>query len=177
MKILLIGIQGSGKSTQGNLMSQKLSIPYLAVGNIFREMAKQETPLGKYIAETINAGNLIPDEKTLEIVKEYLQKPEYKNGYILDGFPRTVVQAKAFEDVINFVIYLGISDKEALLRISKRNDNRADETPSAIQRRIELFHEATEPVLGYYREKGLLLEINGEQAIEKINQEILSKIK
>lgn len=92
-------------------------------------------------------------------------------------FQEQLFKQKAFEDVINFVIYLGISDKEALLRISKRNDNRADETPSAIQRRIELFHEATEPVLGYYREKGLLLEINGEQAIEKINQEILSKIK
>jgi len=176
MKIIIIGIQGSGKSTQGDLLSQKLSVPYLSMGNIFREMAKQETVLGKYIEQTINAGNLIPDEKTLEIVGEYLKKPEYQNGYILDGFPRTVVQAKAFTDNIDFVIYLKISDKEALWRISGRNDNREDETLSALRKRIELFHEVTEPVLSYYKEKGKLLEINGEQTIETVNQEILSKI-
>lgn len=174
MKLILIGIQGSGKSTQGNLLSQKLAIPYISMGNIFREMAKQETDLGKFIAQTINGGNLIPDEKTLAIIGEYLKKPEYQNGYILDGFPRTLIQAKAFTDNINFVISLLISDKEALWRISGRNDNREDETLAAIKKRIGLFHEVTEPVLDYYKEKGILLEINGEQTIEAINQEILS---
>ena len=80
MKIILIGIQGSGKSTQGNLLSKKLNIPYLSSGHIFREMAKEKTPIGRYIKETMNAGFLISDEKTLEIVQEYLGRDEYKNG-------------------------------------------------------------------------------------------------
>lgn len=176
MKIILIGIQGSGKSTQGNLLSQKLSIPYLAAGDIFREIAKEQTPLGEFVAKTINSGYLVPDDKTLEIVKEYLKNPEYQNGYILDGFPRTIGQAEAFEDNINYVIYLLVSDKEALWRISTRKDVRQDEGLGALRKRIELFHEATEPVLDYYRQKNLLLEINGEQSIEDINKEILSKI-
>lgn len=141
MKIILIGIQGSGKSTQGNLLSEKLSIPYVSMGNIFREMAKQETDLGKFIEQTINAGSLIPDEKTLPIIGEYLQKPEYQNGYILDGFPRTIAQAESFDQDITHVIYLKVSDKEALWRISTRKDVRQDETLGALRKRIELFHE------------------------------------
>lgn len=177
MKIILIGIQGSGKSTQGNLLSEKLSLPYLSTGHIFRQIAKEKTPFGRYVKETLNAGVLIPDDKTLEIVTDYLSRDEYKNGYILDGFPRTVKQAEEFENGINSVFYLNVSDREALWRLSYREDEREDETLLAIRKRIELFHELTEPVLDYYREKGLLTEIDGEKEIEEINKEILDKIK
>src|SRR5438105_15586122 len=111
MKIVIVGIQGAGKSTQGNLLSEKLSLPYLSTGHIFREIAKEKTSLGRYIKEVMNAGYLIPDEKTLEIVSEYLSRPEYQKGYILDGFPRTVKQAEAFANGINYVVYLKVSDK------------------------------------------------------------------
>ena len=176
MKIILIGIQGAGKSTQGNILSEKLKIPYLSTGHIFREMAKEKTPLGRYIKETVNAGYLIPDDKALEIVNEYLHRPEYKKGYIMDGFPRTIIQAKAFENGIDKVVYLKVSDKEALWRLSGRDDDREDNTLKAIRKRINLFHEFTEPVLDYYREKGILLEIDGEKSIEEITKEILSKL-
>lgn len=176
MKIILIGIQGAGKSTQGNLLSEKLKIPYLSTGHIFREMAKEKTPEGRYIKETINAGYLIPDDKTLQIVTDYLHRPEYKDGYILDGFPRTTVQAEAFENGINKVIYLKVSDKEALWRISGRDDERDDETLKAIRKRIELFHKITLPVLDFFKHKGILIEINGEQSIEAINKEIVSHL-
>src|SRR5690349_14098590 len=96
MKLVLVGIQGAGKSTQGNMLSEKLGIPYLSSGHIFREMAKEKTPLGRSLKETLNSGLLVPDKMTLEIITEYLKKPEYANGYILDGFPRTVPQAEAF---------------------------------------------------------------------------------
>lgn len=178
MKLILIGIQGAGKSTQGNILSEKLGIPYLSTGHIFREMAKEKTKLGRYIKEIMNAGYLIPDDKTVEIVKEYLQKTEYANGYIIDGFPRTVAQAEAFENGAKKAIYLKVTDGEALRRISFRNGNgRADETPRAIAKRIESFHTFTEPVIDYYRQKGVLIEVDGEKPIEEINEEILENLK
>lgn len=178
MKLILIGIQGSGKSTQGNILSEKLGIPYLSSGHIFREMAKEKTPLGRYIKETMNAGYLIPDDKTLEIVVEYLGHPEYEKGYILDGFPRTVPQAEAFPNGVEKVVYLKVSDKEALWRLSDRDEEgvRADNTLKALRKRIELFHTLTEPVIEYYRGKGKLLEIDGEETIEDITSEILKNI-
>lgn len=178
MKIVLIGIQGSGKSTQGNLLSEKLNIPYLSTGHIFRELAKEHSQLGRYIKEVMNAGYLIPDDKTLEIVEEYLSRPDYKEGYILDGFPRTNAQAEAFKNGITKVIYLKVSNKEALWRLAGRHDqSRQDETLNAIFRRIESFHKFTEPVLEYYRKKGILIEIDGEKNIDEIHKEIMEKIK
>lgn len=176
MKIILIGIQGSGKSTQGNLLSEKLKISYLSTGHIFREMAKEHTPEGRYIKETINAGYLIPDGKTMQIVEEYLSKSEYAPGYILDGFPRTTKQAEEFKDVIDYVFYLKVSDKEALWRLAGRDEEREDETLKAIKKRIELFHEVTEPVIDYYKNKGILIEIDGERTIEEIHKEIVSSL-
>lgn len=178
MKIILIGIQGAGKSTQGNLLSKKLKIPYLSTGHIFRVLAKEHTPLGRYIKEVMNAGYLIPDKKTISIVSEYLSRPEYEKGYLLDGFPRTLIQAKAFKNYIEKVVYLKVSDKEALWRLSYRNgDVREDETLAAIRKRIELFYNLTKPVLEYYRKKGILVEVDGEKKVEEVYKEILRRIR
>ena len=175
MKIVLIGIQGSGKSTQGNLLSEKLGVPYLSTGHIFRELAKERTEIGRYIKETMSAGYLIPDDKTLEIVDEYLGRKEYESGYILDGFPRTVVQAQSFRENINKVVYLRVSDEEALRRLTGQED-RPDNNSKAIQKRIELFHKLTEPVIDYYRKKGLLVEVDGEKLIEEVYREIVKEL-
>ncbi|HEX7542514.1 MAG TPA: nucleoside monophosphate kinase [Patescibacteria group bacterium] len=174
MKLVLIGIQGSGKSTQGNLLSKQLEIPYLSTGHIFREIAKEKTQLGRYIKETVNSGLLVPDEKTIEIVNSYLSRPEYKKGYILDGFPRTLEQVKKFKNNVDKVIYLDISQKEAIWRLFHRDDNtRSDETLPALKKRITLFYKFTEPVIGYYRKENKLIEINGTMKIEEVNEEIL----
>src|SRR5438067_94239 len=106
MKYLIIGIQGAGKSTQGNLLSKSLHIPYLSTGHIFRNLSHEKTQLGRYIKELYNAGRLIPDDKTLKIVTEYLHRPQYAKGFILDGFPRTLHQAKVFENGIDKAFYL-----------------------------------------------------------------------
>lgn len=175
MKIILMGIQGSGKSTQGNRLSKELNLSYLSTGHIFREIAKEKTKWGRYVKETMAAGLLVPDQKTTRIVKEYLSRPEYNVGYILDGFPRTLAQAKAFKDGIEKVFYLHVSDREALWRLAYRNDEiREDETIKAIKKRIELFHKVTEPVLDYYRRKGILVEVNGEKPVEEVSRRILA---
>jgi|SRR3989344_4594652 len=179
MKIILIGIQGAGKSTQGNLLSKALKIPYLSTGHIIREMAKEKTKMGRYIKETTYSGLLIPDNIMIPIASEYLARREYENGFVLDGFPRTVEQAEKFPTHIDKVIYLNVSDKEALWRLSGQNNKgvRHDDTLSAIRKRIESFHKLTEPVLDYYRQKGLLVEVDGEKSIEEIHKEVLKKIK
>lgn len=180
MKLILIGIQGAGKSTQGNLLSKSLNIPYLSSGHIFRVLAREHTPQGRYIKEMINSGFLIPDDKTLQIVEEYLQRPEYKGGFILDGFPRTLKQAEAFSHEIDEVLYLQVDDKEALWRLSYRDggeaDEREDETLKALRKRIELFHEHTKPVLDYFHRTRKLIEIDGMQSIEAIHKDILQKV-
>lgn len=176
MRVVLIGIQGAGKSTQGNLLSAHLGVPYLSSGHIFREMAKEKSQLGRWLKETLNAGALVPDETTLEIVLTYLEKPEYSQGYILDGFPRTVPQAEAFNGGVDRVVFLDVTDKEALWRISGRDDAREDETLQAIRKRIATFHDLTTPVLDYYRSQGKLIEIDGEQDLQSVYNEIISKL-
>lgn len=176
MKLVLIGIQGAGKSTQGNLLSEKYNIPYLSSGHIFREMAKEKTKLGRWLKETLNSGALVPDETTLQIVLTYLEKPEYESGYILDGFPRTVPQAKAFNGTIDNVVLIDVSDKEALWRISGRDDAREDETLQAIRKRIQLFHDVTEPVVEYYRGEKKLIEVDGEVSVDEVFNQIVAKI-
>ncbi|HSD98236.1 MAG TPA: nucleoside monophosphate kinase [Patescibacteria group bacterium] len=178
MKIIIIGIQGAGKSTQGNILSKELGVPYLSTGHIFRTMAQEKTHLGRFLKETMAAGFLIPDDKTMEIVDDYLSRQEYEKGYILDGFPRTVGQAKAFTNGIDAVVYLHVSDREALWRLSFRDTgDRQDETLLAIRKRIELFHKFTEPVLEFYRKKNILFEVDGEKSIDEISQEIITYLK
>lgn len=178
MRLIIIGIQGSGKSTQGNLLAKKLNIPYLSSGHIFRAMAKEKTKWGRYVKETINAGVLMPDSKTNQIIGQYLRKKRYQKGYILDGFPRTIKQVKMFKEEIDAVIYLVVSAKESLWRLSGRIDegNREDNTLQALRKRIDSFHELTKLVINHYQKKNLLLEINGEKKIKEIHKEILSRL-
>ncbi len=176
MKFVIVGIQGAGKSTQGNKLSEALKIPYLSSGHIFREMAKEKTSTGRYVKETINSGSLMPDDQTIKVIREYLSKPEYAKGYILDGFPRTVPQAEAFSGDVDKVIFLDVSDREALWRISGRAADREDETLQAIRKRISSFHQFTEPVIEYYRDRNMLLQVNGEKEVDEIFTEIMKYV-
>lgn len=181
MKVVIMGIQGAGKSTQGNLLADKYNVSYLSSGHIFRTMAQEKTPIGRYMKETMSTGVLIPDDKTLEIVQGYLDRPEYQDGYVLDGFPRTVPQAKAFKNGITAVVYIKVSDKEALWRIAGRimmdgDSARTDETLPAIKKRIDSFHQYTEPVIEYYRQKGQLEEVDGEREVHEIFADICQRL-
>ena len=177
MKLILIGIQGSGKSTQGNLLSKKLGVPFLSTGNIFREISKEKTPVGRYIKKIVNSGLLVPDKKVVEIVNLYLSRPEYKKGYILDGFPRTMEQVRIFKDNVDKVIYLKINEKETWRRLINRNDcTRNDETLPVMKKRINLFYKFTEKVIDHYKSINKLIVVDGTKKIEEVNEEILGNI-
>jgi len=178
MKIILIGIQGSGKSTQGNLLSRQLKIPYLSTGHIFREIAKKKNKIGRYIKLIMNTGLLVPDIKTIEIVNSYISKPEYKNGYILDGFPRTLNQAKHFKNNVDKVILFELSHQDALWRLSHRVsvENRDDDTLIALRKRVELFDKTIKPIIRFYEKERKLITIDAKKPIRTINQEILNSL-
>jgi adenylate kinase len=133
--------------------------------------------LGRHVKEIINTGSLIPDSKTIEIVSDYLKRSEYSHGYILDGFPRTIGQAKAFKASLTKVIYLHIDEKEALWRLSMRDDSaREDNTIQAVQKRIQQFEENTRPVLKHYEKKDILAVVDAQLTVEKVNEEILKSL-
>jgi len=177
MKLVFLGIPGSGKSTQGNLLAKKYSIPYLSTGDIFRAIAKENTSIGEFIRDTMVQGHLIPDAKTIEVVHEYLSRPEYAKGYILDGFPRTIEQAQKYTDTIDNVLYLTLSDEVALKRLNSRQDvSRTDDTQNIIKKRLQVFHAQTKPVIEYYQNKDKLLIVDGEKPIEEIHSAILEKL-
>lgn len=176
MNIILLGIQGAGKSTQGNLLSSELKIPYLSTGHIFRQIAKEKTKLGRTVKELINSGNLVPDEITVQIVNEYLVRPEYKNGFILDGFPRTITQVEKCEFKIDKVIYLDLDPKEALWRIVMRHEERNDNTVQAVQHRVDQFFKHTQPVIDHFQEKGILAKVDAKLDVKKVADEILKSI-
>lgn len=175
MKIIVMGPQGSGKSTQADLLAEVLGLPCLEMGDLLHFISQEETERGRKIKKAMEAGVLVGDETILKVVEEHLQMPAYKKGYVLDGFPRNLETAKEFNQKINQVFYLKVSDKENIKRLVKRG--RKDDTPELIKKRLKIYHQETEPVLDYYRQKGILEEVDGERPIEMIHQDIVGRLK
>ena len=174
MKIIFLGIQGSGKSTQAKLLSAKLNLPYIETSQLLREKSKGEDEDAKRIIEALDKGNLVPNEITIRTLKERLKSKDCQKGYIIDGYPRNEVQFQNLDDDINQVFYVAVSDEEAIRRLSKRA--RHDDTGEALKRRMDLYHLQTEPALDKFRERGILEEVDGERSIEEIAKDIESKV-
>jgi len=175
MRIIIFGPPGAGKGTQAKLISREYDIPHLSTGELFRSEIRNNTELGKKIKSTMNAGNLVADEKVVAIVEEELKKNKYKNGYILDGFPRTVPQAKAFDEILekkdnelNIFLKLVVPEEELVNRILTRGEGRSDDTPKKVKNRLQIYRRETQPVLNYYEQKNIIKEIDGVGSIEKI---------
>lgn len=179
MRIIIFGPPGAGKGTQANRISEEYGIPHLSTGEIFRTAIKNETPLGKEVKAILDAGNLVPDNKVVGLVKEELKKPKYADGYVLDGFPRTVAQAQAFDNILaendeelTAFLQLQVPEQELIDRIMSRGEGRSDDTKEGIKNRLRVYEEETEPVLAHYRKKGAVEEIDGVGSIDEIFERI-----
>lgn len=167
-----MGPQGSGKSTQATILAQKLHLPHIETGEIYRHLENTDSPAGRKIKAALDKGGLVDDETTFEIIDQHLS--EMKDGFVIDGFPRTLTQAQRDLFPIDAVIFLRLSNEEATKRLLLRG--RADDTPELISERLKLYHEQTEPILSYYKERQKLVEINGEKTIEEISKDISGEI-
>lgn len=199
MNLILIGIQGSGKGTQAELLMKKYKLAHVSVGELLREEEEKKSWLGRRIASIINKGNLVPDRISVNIAKkriEQIEKSKKFKGYILDGFPRNLNQARKLEKFarIDSVVYFTLSDSESKKRIMSRVEcvkcgtiystnrykkktcekckgqlkRRADDNESAVKKRIATFHKMTEPLIDFYRKKGLLKVVDGKNSVEKV---------
>jgi len=184
--LIFLGPPGSGKGTQAEILTEKLNYLHISVGDLLRENISNNTELGKQATSYVNSGELVPDELIIELVNSSIQDLQNKNlqfkGVILDGFPRTINQAISLDNkikdlgsIIKAVIYLDISDKKIISRLQNRGRN--DDKPELIINRLNVYRKQTEPLLGFYSEKKLLETINGDQALEGVNNNILNVLR
>ena len=208
MRLVLIGAPGSGKGTQAPFLCERYGIAQVSPGETLRENAREQTELGKIAQTYMEKGELVPDDIIITLIRERISRPDCANGFVLDGFPRTVPQADALDRMLvaqgaplDRVLYLRVSEQELEKRLSGRwtcpqcgrvysetvpektrgicDDDgvqliqRDDDKPEAVKRRIAVYIEKTMPVLGYYRKKRLVLDINGDQSVEEIRDEII----
>ncbi|MEQ9264128.1 MAG: adenylate kinase [Balneolaceae bacterium] len=175
MNIILFGPPGAGKGTQAALLQEEFSIPHLSTGNIFRAAIKNETPLGVKVKSILDAGELVSDKTVVDLVAEELEADKYSNGCVFDGFPRTVVQAQAFDEIlaskgkkVDAFVALVVPESELVSRILSRGQGRTDDTEEGVKHRLNVYQNETEPVMAHYEELGLVQEIDGLGTIEEI---------
>jgi len=173
MRLIIFGPPGAGKGTQALHISGEYGIPHLSTGAIFRSAIRNETPLGKEVKSLLDAGDLVPDDKVVALVKKELQQQKYNHGYVLDGFPRTVPQASALDNILqkkdeslDALLRLEVPQVELINRILDREDDRTDDTPEKIKNRLNIYREKTQPVLDYYQQQNLVKEVDGVGSIE-----------
>lgn len=183
MQLILFGPPGAGKGTQAAKLKDELGLAHLSTGNIFRSAISNQTPLGVKVKSILDAGILVPDQVVVELVAEEIKKPEYHKGIILDGFPRTVSQAEAYDalleergESVSALIALTVPDQTLIERILSRGEGRSDDTEEKIEKRLDVYRSETEPVIGYYRKKQVVFEVDGVGSVEDIYQRILEVI-
>ena len=177
LNVLLLGPQGAGKGTQAKRISAEYGIPHIASGEILRAEMDAGTELGKRVKETIERGDLVSDDLMIELIRNRLEQPDTESGFVLDGFPRTTVQAEALDSMFgdigrNFSVAfsLQIPDEVAFERLRRRA--RADDTDEAIQRRLDNYHRETEPLIEYYRTRGNVVPIHANRSENEVFAEI-----
>lgn len=212
MNLIIFGPQGSGKGTQADLLAEKYNLIHIETGQIFREIARENSELGSVVKELNNNKEMIPDEITVEVLKNRLEKISAQTGTILDSAPRTFGQIEPVEKMleqlnrkIDRAIYITLPYAESVARITKRYActvcyrhfvlgkhlegtedpcptcggpimQRGDDTPEGIKKRLDTFYQVTIPVIDQYRQKGMLLEVDGDQPVEKVFEDIVEQL-
>lgn len=181
VNIILVGLPGSGKGTQAKILSQRLGIPHISTGDMFRREMELETPLGLEITESMNAGKYTSDLITNEVVRNRLAEPDAQDGFILDGYPRTAHQVAFLDSLgveISAVIDIQISPDIAKDRLLKRakEQSRGDDTAEVIENRVKTYYETVTYVLSMYKTRGVVVEINGIKDIDLVAADIFTAV-
>jgi adenylate kinase len=187
MRLILLGPPGAGKGTQAQRLVQKYAIVQLSTGEMLRAAVAAETPIGLQANDIMASGSLVPDEIVVGIISDRLDQPDMKNGFILDGFPRTVPQAEALDELLkkkhiklDAVVELRVNESALLSRVETRvaemrargEDVRIDDTPEVLSKRLASYRALTEPLIHYYSERRKLLTVDGMMTIEHVTREI-----
>ena len=181
LNVLLLGPQGAGKGTQAKRISAEYGIPHIATGEMLRAAIAARTELGHRVESIVNAGELVPDDLMIALIRDRLAQDDTDAGFVLDGFPRTTAQAEALDAMFNeigrtfnVVFSLQIPDEVAFERLQQRAqlEGRADDTDDAIQRRLDNYHRETEPLIEHYRTRGNLVTIHADRSENEVFTEI-----
>nr|WP_120491021.1 adenylate kinase [Corynebacterium lactis] len=179
MRLVLVGPPGAGKGTQAAILSEKLGVPHISTGDLFRANIGEGTPLGIEAKSYIDAGNLVPDDVTVRMVESRLAEDDAKNGFLLDGFPRTVGQAGELERLLNnlgtsldAVVQFDVAEDVVVERMLARG--RADDTEEVIRNRMHVYENETAPLLDHYADK--IVKIVAEGTVEEINERTMAEL-
>jgi adenylate kinase len=185
MRLIIMGPPGAGKGTQGAFVAEHFGIPAISTGDIFRANVSQGTPLGVEAQRYMDAGEYVPDELTNRMVRNRIDEDDAAPGFLLDGYPRTLAQVTELDGMIEFtghrldaVVVLTVDSEELVQRLLQRaqTDGRADDTEDVIRRRQEVYLEQTEPLIGVYRERGLLVEVDGMGEVDEVTARIFAAL-
>lgn len=182
IRILLIGPPGAGKGTQAALLAKHFGIPAISTGDIFRENVRNETPLGLEAKAFMDRGEYVPDSLTNALVRDRLNQPDAVDGFLLDGYPRTIDQVEELDDILDesdkkldVVVQLTADSDELLRRLSGRAEEqgRSDDTPEVIKRRLSVYEEQTAPLIDVYAARSLVAKVNGLGDIADVTTRII----
>jgi adenylate kinase len=181
VNLLLLGPQGSGKGTQAARISAEYGIPHVSTGEMFRAALAADSELGRRIKPLYEAGELIPDDLTVELIEERLSEDDARDGFVLDGFPRNLAQAEALDRMLDAigrkldaVLFFDAPDQVVRQRVlgRARDEGRADDTAEALERRLAIYHEQTVPVVERYRTTGTLVPLHADRPVNEVFAEI-----
>ncbi|MCZ2828005.1 adenylate kinase [Modestobacter sp. VKM Ac-2986] len=190
MRVVLLGPPGAGKGTQAQIIASRMSVPAISTGDIFRANVSGRTELGRQAKAYMDSGDLVPDEITVAMVTDRLAEPDAKAGFLLDGFPRTISQAEQLRDsltelghVLDRCLELVVDEDELVRRLSGRRMlvdgvwvQREDDKPETVRHRLEVYREQTSPLSGFYRQAGLLSQIDAIGEIDEVTDRALSAL-